>query len=116
MNQASLIGNLGQDPYVRYGEDGICRASFSLAVNGYSTKEKARYTDWIDIRLKGTIAEIAGNNLKKGSMVSINGELKTYMREKDGLRYKVMYVLVSSAVGGKIKFLNLRKASQGEKA
>lgn len=109
MNQVALVGNIGQNPFVKYDDNGVCRVFLSLGVHGYSTAEKKSFTDWHDVRIKGKLAEIAGNHLTKGSLISVNGTLKSYLREKDGVKFKVTYVLVSAATKGSIQFLKLKK-------
>ncbi len=72
INQATIIGRVGKDPDLRYFESGTSKASFSIAVNR-PTKNKE--TDWFDIVLWGRQAEIAGEYVRKGSLVGIVGQL-----------------------------------------
>jgi single-strand DNA-binding protein len=72
VNQVTIVGRVGQDPELRYFESGNSLASFSLAVNR-PTKNKE--TDWFDIKLWGRQAEIAGEYVRKGSLVGILGQL-----------------------------------------
>jgi len=71
-NQVTLIGRVGQDPELRYFETGNSLASFSLAINRPS---KNKETDWFDIKLWGRQAEIAGEYVRKGSLVGIVGQI-----------------------------------------
>jgi single-strand DNA-binding protein len=72
VNQVVLVGRVGRDPEIRYFESGTSMATFSLAVNR-PTKDKK--TDWFDIKLWGRQAEIAGEYVRKGSLIGIEGSL-----------------------------------------
>lgn len=72
INQATIIGRVGQDPELRYFESGNSLATFSLAVNR-PTKNKE--TDWFDIKIWGRQAEIAGEYVRKGSLIGIVGQV-----------------------------------------
>lgn len=72
INQVTVVGRVGQDPELRYFESGNTLAAFSVAVNR-PTKNKE--TDWFDIKLWGKQAEIAGEYLRKGSLVGIIGQV-----------------------------------------
>ena len=72
VNQVTLAGRVGGDPEIRYFESGSSLAKFSLAVNR-PTRDKQ--TDWFDITLWGRQAEIAGEYVRKGSLVAIEGQL-----------------------------------------
>lgn len=72
VNSLTLIGRAGRDPEMRYFESGRVKTSFSLAVNR-PTKEKE--TDWFDIELWGRQAEVAGEYVRKGSLIAIEGRL-----------------------------------------
>jgi single-strand DNA-binding protein len=72
VNNIILVGRAGRDPELRYFESGSCVADFSLAVNR-PTKNKE--TDWFNIKVWGRQAEIAGEFVKKGSLIAIEGEI-----------------------------------------
>ncbi|MCE2928363.1 MAG: single-stranded DNA-binding protein [Candidatus Caenarcaniphilales bacterium] len=72
INQVTVIGRVGQDPELRYFESGKSLASFSMAVNRPS---KNKETDWFDIKLWGKQAEIAGEYVRKGSLIGIVGQI-----------------------------------------
>ncbi len=72
VNSVILVGRAGQDPEMRYFESGRVKTTFSLAVNR-PTKE--RETDWFDITLWGRQAEVAGEYVRKGSLVGVEGRL-----------------------------------------
>jgi single-strand DNA-binding protein len=74
------IGNLGGDPQVRYDAAGSPIANFSLACNeSYKDREgnKQERTEWVRVVLFAKKAELAGQYLKKGSQVYIEGRLQT---------------------------------------
>lgn len=80
VNKVILVGNLGRDPEMRYMPSGDAVASFSIATTekwkdkGGQAQEK---TEWHRINMFGKRAEIAGQYLKKGASVYIEGRLQT---------------------------------------
>lgn len=88
VNKVILIGNLGKDPEVRYLDNGVAVANFSLATTeNYKNKEGERVsqTEWHNIVLWRGLAEVAEKWLKKGSSVYIEGKIRTRKWEdKDG--------------------------------
>jgi single-strand DNA-binding protein len=79
LNKVMLIGNLTRDPEVRYTPKGTAIAEIGLAVNrNYTTEsgEKKEEVTFVDVELWGRQAEIAGEYLKKGRPVFIEGRLK----------------------------------------
>ena len=89
VNKVILIGNLGNDPEVRYLEGGQAVANFSLATNRvYNTRDNERReeTEWHRVVLWGRQAETAEKYLKKGRTVYIEGRLRTRQwQDKDGV-------------------------------
>ena len=81
VNKVILIGNLGADPEVRYTPDGVPVANFSLATseswNDRTSGEKQERTEWHRLVLWRKLAEIAGQYLKKGSKIYVEGKLQT---------------------------------------
>ncbi|MDH5434662.1 MAG: single-stranded DNA-binding protein [Gammaproteobacteria bacterium] len=81
INKVILVGRLGQDPEVRYTPNGSAIANLSLATSE-SWKDKnsgqmQEKTEWHRISIFGKLAEIAGEYLRKGSQVYIEGKLQT---------------------------------------
>lgn len=72
VNSVVIVGRAGRDPEMRYFESGKVKTTFSLAVNR-PTKEKE--TDWFDIEIWGRQAEIAGEYVRKGSLIGVEGKL-----------------------------------------
>jgi single-strand DNA-binding protein len=80
VNKVILIGNLGRDPEVRYMPSGDAVANITLATTETwkdKAGEKQEQTEWHRVAMFGKTAEIAGEYLKKGSQVYIEGRLQT---------------------------------------
>ncbi|MDC1069218.1 single-stranded DNA-binding protein [Flavobacteriales bacterium] len=88
VNKVILVGNLGKDPEVRYLDNGVAVANFSLATTeNYKNKqgERVSQTEWHNIVLWRGLAEVAEKYLKKGSSIYIEGKIKNRKWEdKDG--------------------------------
>ncbi|BEO77594.1 single-stranded DNA-binding protein [Serratia marcescens] len=81
VNKVILVGHLGQDPEVRYMPNGGAVATLSLATSetwrDKQSGEQKEKTEWHRVVLFGKLAEIAGEYLRKGSQVYIEGALRT---------------------------------------
>ncbi|WP_343192566.1 single-stranded DNA-binding protein [Buchnera aphidicola (Taiwanaphis decaspermi)] len=81
INKVILIGNLGQDPDVRYMPNGKAVTNLTVATSenwkDKKTGERKEKTEWHKIVIFGKLAEIAGQYLKKGSQVYLEGSLQT---------------------------------------
>jgi single-strand DNA-binding protein len=80
VNKVILIGNLGRDPEVRYLPSGDAVTNISIATTEQwkdKSGEKQEQTEWHRVALFGKTAEVAGEYLKKGSQVYIEGRLQT---------------------------------------
>jgi single-strand DNA-binding protein len=80
VNKVILVGNLGKDPEVRYMPNGEAVCNFSIATtDSWKDKagEKQERTEWHNIVMYRKLAEIAGEYLKKGSPVYVEGRLQT---------------------------------------
>ena len=89
VNKVILIGNLGRDPEVRYSPNGGAIANITLATSeawkDKNTGEQVEKTEWHRVVFFRRLAEIAGEYLKKGSKVYIEGKLQTRKwQDKDG--------------------------------
>ncbi|KAA3614910.1 MAG: single-stranded DNA-binding protein [Calditrichaeota bacterium] len=79
VNKVILLGRLGKDPEMRYAPSGTAIASFSMATN-HSQKQDGEWvdkTEWHNLIAFGKTAEIAGEYLKKGKQLYIEGRLQT---------------------------------------
>nr|QZX60923.1 putative single-stranded DNA-binding protein [Enterobacter cloacae subsp. cloacae] len=81
VNKVILVGNLGQDPEMRYMPNGGAVANLRLATSeswrDKATGEQKEVTEWHTVVIFGKLAEIAGEYLRKGSQVYIEGQLRT---------------------------------------
>lgn len=106
VNKVILIGRLGADPEMRAMPDGTAVCNFSLATSSFSTKngEKKEFTEWHKCSAFNKAAEIAGEYLKKGSQVFVEGSQRTRKwQDKDGQDRYTTEVVVGRLVllGGK---------------
>lgn len=90
VNKVIILGNVGRDPEVRYMPSGDAMATISVATSDSwkdkTTGEKKESSEWHRITFFGKLAEIAGQYLKKGSSVYIEGSLRTRKyTDKDGI-------------------------------
>lgn len=113
INKVILVGNLGQDPEVKYTAGGAAVTTLSLATSE-SWKDKdtgsdQERTEWHRVVLWRRLAEIAGEYLKKGSKVYIEGQLQTRKWEQDGqTRY------TTEVIGRDMQFLDSRGSSSSD--
>ncbi|MBD8871481.1 single-stranded DNA-binding protein [Rhodanobacter sp. DHB23] len=81
INKVIIVGNLGNDPETRYTGSGTAITSLSIATSEQWTDkqsgERQERTEWHRVKLFGKLAEIAGEYLKKGRQVYIEGSLRT---------------------------------------
>lgn len=81
VNKVILIGNMGRDPEVRYTPNGLAVANITIATSeawkDKQTGENQERTEWHRIVMYARLAEIAGEYLRKGSKVYIEGRLQT---------------------------------------
>ncbi len=75
MNTVVLVGRVGRDAEVRYFESGKVRANFSVAVGRWDSKTKSEVTDWFNVDVWDKQAEFAGEYVKKGRQVAIDGRI-----------------------------------------
>jgi single-strand DNA-binding protein len=89
VNKVILVGNLGRDPEVRYTAGGTAVANLRLATTEQwkdkQSGERKEQTEWHTVVLFGRLGEIAGEYLKKGRTVYVEGSLRTRKwQDKDG--------------------------------
>ena len=80
VNKVILLGNLGKDPEVKYTQGGMAVARFSLATTERAKDKEGNWTDkteWHNVVAFGRTAEVAGEYLKKGRTVYIEGSLRS---------------------------------------
>ena len=111
INKVIIVGNLGNDPEVRHLPDGNAVTNISVATSetwkDKNSGEKRESTEWHRIVFFRGLAEVAGNYLKKGSKVYVEGKLVTRQWEKDGQKHystevhaREMQMLDSRGEGG----------------
>ncbi len=99
VNKVILIGNLGKDPEVRYfpNGDAVCNTTVATS-DSWTDKqsgEKKERTEWHNVVFTRKLAEIAGQYLKKGSKVYVEGSLRTRKWEKDGVDRYTTEIIVN---------------------
>ncbi|ASI95334.1 single-stranded DNA-binding protein [Vibrio rotiferianus] len=81
INKVILVGNLGNDPEIRYMPNGGAVANITIATSeswrDKATGEQREKTEWHRVALFGKLAEVAGEYLRKGSQVYVEGQLQT---------------------------------------
>ena len=110
INKVIIVGNLGQDPEIKYTAGGAAVTTLSIATSD-SWKDKdsgmdQERTEWHRVVLWRRLAEIAGEYLKKGSKVYIEGQLQTRKWEQEGqTRY------TTEIIARDMRFLDSRGSS-----
>ena len=104
VNKAVVLGNVGQDPEVRYSPSGMCFCNLSVATSeswkDKQTGERKERTEWHRVVLQGKLAEIAGEYVKKGSQVYFEGKLQTRKWQgQDGQDKYTTEIIVDSFSG-----------------
>ena len=86
LNRVQLIGRLGKDPEGKFTPTGKKVTHFSLAVSQRWTSngESKEYTEWVNVEAWGRLGEVCQEYLKKGSLVYLEGRLKTEKYEDKG--------------------------------
>jgi single-strand DNA-binding protein len=113
VNKAILLGNLGRDPEMRYAPSGDAIANFSIATTETwkdKSGQKQERTEWHRLTAFGKLAEIAGEYLKKGSSVYVEGRIQSdKYTDKEGTE-KVSYGVVID----KLQMLGGKSSGQTE--
>ncbi len=99
INKVILVGNLGRDPETRYLPSGGAVTNVSLATSrswkDRDSGEQKEKTEWHRIVFFNRLAEIAGEYLKRGSKVYVEGELRTREWEKEGQKHFTTEIVAS---------------------
>ena len=92
INSVVVVGHVGQDPEMKYFESGNVKTTLSNAVN--RRQKDADKTDWFKIELWGRNAEVAGEYVRKGSLIGIEGRLEfNHWTDSEGNKRINHYVL-----------------------
>src|SRR5205814_599043 len=126
VNKVIIVGNLGADPETRYMPSGDAVTSIRVATTSKwkdkATGESKEETEWHRITFFGRLAEVAGQYLKKGSQIYVEGSLRTRKwQDKDGqdrytteIRGDVMQMLGRREGGGEARATPERSQPRGE--
>jgi single-strand DNA-binding protein len=98
INKVILIGRLGKDPETRYMPNGEAVTNFSIATSeSWKDKsgEKQEKTEWHNLVFYRRLAEIAGEYLKKGGLIYVEGKLQTRKWEKEGVTHYSTEIIVN---------------------
>lgn len=119
VNKVILVGNLGNDPEIRYMPNGGAVANITLATSDSwrdkQTGENKEITEWHRVVLFGKLAEVAGEYLKKGSQVYIEGQLRTRKWQDQGGQERYTTEVVVN-VGGTMQMLGGKQHGSGSNA
>lgn len=112
LNKVILIGRLGKDPEMRYTPQGVAVTTFNVATNeSYKDREgkEVENTEWHRVVAWRKLAEICGQYLKKGSLVYIEGKLKTRTYDdKDGVKK-----YITETIADQMQMLDSKRDSTG---
>ncbi|QCI26944.1 single-stranded DNA-binding protein [Buchnera aphidicola (Thelaxes californica)] len=119
INKVLLIGHLGQDPEIRYMPNGSAVTNINVATSDVwkdkNTGEMKEKTEWHRVVLFGKLAEVAGEYLKKGSQVYIEGSLQTRKwQDQNGVDRYTTEVIVN--IGGTMQMLGNRNTNTNHNA
>ena len=96
INTVTIVGNLGQDPEIRYTASGVPVASFTVAVNEvYKGKDgqKVKKVHWFRVSAFQRLAEVIGEYCAKGSKVGVRGQLQQRTwQDSEGLNHNLVEI------------------------
>lgn len=105
LNKVILIGRLTKDPELRYTQNGVAVARFTLAVDRRQVKDREKEADFIDIVVWQKQAETCANYLGKGRLVAVDGRLQIRSYDdSQGIRRKAAEVVAEN-----VRFLDRAK-------
>ena len=115
INRVILVGHLGQDPEIRYMPNGNAVANFSVATSeswkDKQTGETRDRTEWHRVVVFGKLAEIAGEYIKKGTQVYLEGQLQTRKWQDQSGQDRYTTEVVINPLGGTLQMLGSRENS-----
>ncbi len=117
LNKVTLIGRVGQDPVIRSTQDGKEIASFSLATTeSWKAKDgtKQQKSEWHKCVIFGSLAGIVKNYVKKGSLLYVEGQLKTReWADKDGVKKQVTEIVLQG-FNSNLQMLGSKEKTQAQ--
>lgn len=118
VNKVILVGNLGQDPEVRYMPSGGAVANITIATSeswkDKNTGEQREKTEWHRVAIFGKLAEVAGEYLRKGSQVYIEGQLQTSKWQDQSGQDRYTTEVVVQGFNGVMQMLGGRSQGDGQ--
>ena len=112
VNKVILVGNLGKDPEVRYTPDGKAVTNITIATSeswtDKNTGQKQEKTEWHRVVFFGGLAKVAGEYLKKGSKVYIEGQLRTNKWQDQSGQDRYTTEIIVSGFNGNMQMLDSR--------
>ena len=116
--QVIIIGNVGQDPEVRYSQAGLCFCNLSIATSeswkDKQSGEKKERTEWHKVVISGKLAEIAGEYVKKGSKIQVVGKMQTRKWTDQSGQDKYTTEIVVDSFSGVMQMIGSAPQSQGQ--
>lgn len=120
VNKVVVLGNVGQDPEVRYSPSGLCFCNLSVATSeswkDKQTGERKERTEWHRVALQGKLAEIAGEYVKKGSQVYFEGKLQTRKWQGQDGQDKYTTEIIVDSFSGVMQLLGGKQQQPGQPA
>lgn len=117
VNKVILVGNLGNDPEIRYMPNGGAVANITIATSeswrDKQTGEQREKTEWHRVSLFGKLAEVAGEYLRKGSQVYIEGQLQTRKWQDQQGQDRYTTEVVVQGFNGVMQMLGGKDQGQG---
>lgn len=117
VNKVILVGNLGNDPEIRYMPNGGAVANITIATSeswrDKATGEQREKTEWHRVSLFGKLAEVTGEYLRKGSQVYIEGQLQTRKWQDQQGQDRYTTEVVVQGFNGVMQMLGGRAQGQG---
>ena len=118
VNKCIIMGRLGQEPEVRYSQSGAAFCNITVATSeewsDKQTGEKKSKTEWHRIVFSGKLAEIAGEYLKKGSQVYVEGKLETRKWTDQSGQDKYTTEIVVDSFNGVMQMIGNAPQAQGQ--
>lgn len=116
INKVILVGTLGQDPEVRYTAKGDAVANLSVATSeswkDKNTGQQQEKTEWHRVVIFGKLAEVAGEYLRKGSQVYLEGQLQTRKWQDQSGQDKYTTEIVVQGFNGVMQMLGGKQQQQ----
>ena len=120
INKVILVGNLGNDPEIRYMPSGDAVANIAIATSeswrDKATGEQKEKTEWHKVAIFGKLAELAGEYLRKGSQVYIEGQLQTRKWQDQSGQDRYSTEVVVQGFNGVMQMLGGKQGGQQQQA